>query len=183
MSLHQRQMALKDLGPTSKGKKLVDYDFDRRLGRWPERLGGWIRLTQGRKARKVKQDPKVRQHLRASKPQREVNRLMASSHFPTSTRKCKRVAAPTVDAHGIQTMPLAHPLRRAVKQLPGPGRLLEMPTPDDSWEPVVDENEASDEKLIRDRLQLIRHSLKMIEEHWISSVERRLDVMYPKKKD
>ncbi len=108
---------------------------------------------------------------------------MAFSHSPTSTRKCKRVAAPAVDAHGIQTMPLAHPLRKAVKQLPGPGRLLEMPIPDDRWEPVIDENEASDEKLIRDRLQLIRNSLKMIEEHWISSVERRLDLMYPKPKN
>jgi hypothetical protein len=108
---------------------------------------------------------------------------MASSHFPTSTRKCKRIAASTVDAHGIQTMPLAHPLRKALKPSPGAGKLLEMPTPDDRWEPVIDENEASDEKLIRDRLQLIRNSLKMIEEHWISSVERRLDLMYPKPKD
>jgi hypothetical protein len=164
----------KDLGPTSKGKKLVE-----KLGRWSEGPGDSIRLTQGRKTRNVKRGLRVLTHLQASKPKKRGKRLMASSHFPTRTRKSKRAAVSSVDEAGIQILPLAHPVRGAAAKSPVKGRLLEMPRANDLLEVKLDED-MTDEELIRARLQSIRVTMRMIEDYWLQSIERRLEMMYPK---
>jgi len=103
---------------------------------------------------------------------------MASSHFPTRTRK--RKSAAVIDSRALLSIPSVHPLRK-VRELPtGPCKLLRMPMPEAELLQVKTADEMTDEELIRDRLALIRNSWRMIEEYWIADIESRLNAKYPK---